>query len=283
MADKIEKLMRSAIQHGPHNSRIYLLKLDSRDLPEIIPALDDLATAKNYGKIIAKIPQKYASFFIDTGYIQEAIIPEFFNDGQGVLFLAKFIEPDRFKEQNALGDAGRMRRIEALIKQPLPQAGVTDNRGSASHRVQKCVPHDAAEMSRLFRQVFRTYPFPIFEPSYLIHSMASHSLYFCIRHEGCIAAIAAAETDPDNQNVEMTDFAVLPHLRGQRCGQALLMKMEDAMRRQNKHIAFTIARTRSIGINKLFKKKGYAYAGLLANNTNIGGGIESMTVWFRKL
>ncbi len=122
-----------------------------------------------------------------------------------------------------------------------------------------------------------------FEPSYLIHSMATHSLYFCIRHEGRIAAIAAAETDPGNQSVEMTDFAVLPPWRGQRCGQALLIEMEDAMRRQNKHIAFTIARTRSFGINKLFKKKGYAYAGLLRNNTNIAGGIESMTVWFRKL
>ena len=275
--------MRSAIQHGPHNSRIYLLKLHSQDLPEIIPALDDLATAKNYGKIIAKIPQNHASFFIDAGYLQEALIPDFFNNGQGVLFLSKFIEPERFKEQNTLRDADQMRRIEALIRQPLTQAGVTDHRGLASHRVQKCVPHDAVEMSRLFCQVFKTYPFPIFEPSYLIHSMDAHSLYFCIRHHGRIVAIAAAETDPDNHSVEMTDFAVLPAWRDHGCGLALLIKMEETMRQRYKRIAFTIARTRSLGINKMFKKQGYTYAGLLRNNTNISGGIESMTVWFRKL
>ncbi|MDM8540600.1 putative beta-lysine N-acetyltransferase [Desulfococcaceae bacterium HSG9] len=283
MVDKIEKLKRSTIQHGPHNSRIYLMKLHSSDLPDIIPALDDLAAGRNYGKILSKVPEDFASFFLDAGYIQEAIIPEFFNNGQGALFLSKFIAPERFKEQNALRDADQMHRIEALISQPLTKIGVSDNRPILSHQVQKCVPHDAVEMSRLFRQVFKTYPFPIFEPSYLIHSMDVHSLYFCIRHEDRIVAIAAAETDPDNHSVEMTDFAVLPAWRGHSCGLALLIKMEETMRQLHKRIAFTIARTHSLGINKMFKKQGYTYAGLLRNNTNISGGIESMTVWFRKL
>ena len=283
MADKIKKLMRSTIQHGTHNSRIYLLKLHSPDLPEIIPALNDLAISNQYGKILAKIPESFVSFFLDAGYLREAIIPDFFTNGQGVWFLSKFIDSERFKEQNALRDAGQMRRIEALISQPLTKIGVTDNRPILSHQVQKCVPHDAVEMSRLFCQVFKTYPFPIFEPSYLIHSMAAHSLYFCIRHHGRIVAIAAAETDPDNHSVEMTDFAVLPAWRDHGCGLALLIKMEETMRQRYKRIAFTIARTRSLGINKMFKKQGYTYAGLLRNNTNISGGIESMTVWFRKL
>ncbi len=269
--------MGSTIQHGPHNNRIYLLKLHPKDLPVIIPTLDELASANNYGKILAKIPETFASFFIDAGYLREAFIPGFFNNGQGMLFLSKFITPERFKEKNF----EQMRRIEALISQPLSETGVTDHR--LTHRVRKCVPHDAVEMSRLFRQVFKTYPFPIFEPSYLIHQMATHSHYFYIRHEGRIVAVAAAETDSGNQGVEMTDFAVLPSWRGQGCGLALLVKMEDAMRKLPKHIAFTIARTRSIGINKLFKSQKYTYAGLLTNNTNIAGGIESMTVWYRNL
>jgi len=146
MVDKIEKLMRSTIQHGPHNSRIYLLKLHSPDLPEIIPALDDLATAKNYGKILSKVPEDFASFFLDAGYIREAIIPEFFNDGQGVLFLSKYIVPERFEEQSVFRDAGQMGRIEALIRQPLTANDVTDH--CLPHAVQKCSSRDAEEISR---------------------------------------------------------------------------------------------------------------------------------------
>ena len=47
--------------------------------------------------------------------------------------------------------------------------------------------------------------------------------------------------------------------------------------------AFTIARAASPGMNAVFRKHGYRYAGLLRNNTQIGGRLESMTVWYKPL
>ncbi len=277
MTDKIEKLLNSTIQHGPLNDRIYLLHLDERDAPDIIPALENLAKANHYTKILTKMPVNLGSFFIQRGYIQEARIPDFFNDGQALVFLSKFMTAERFQEQNP----EQIRQVNALAQDNLKASHAAGrNRG---HDVQACTPEDAVALSRLFAQVFQTYPFPVFEPAYLIQMMAEHTLYLCIRHQGRMIAAAAAESDAHHPGVEMTDFAVLPAWRGQGCASALLAKMETAMKRRGKRVSFTIARTRSLGINRLFKGHGHRFAGVLTNNTNIAGGIESMTVWFRKL
>lgn len=45
--------------------------------------------------------------------------------------------------------------------------------------------------------------------------------------------------------------------------------------------AYTIAR--AYGINITFAKSGYEYGGMLINNTQIAGGIESMNVWYKSL
>jgi RimJ/RimL family protein N-acetyltransferase len=47
--------------------------------------------------------------------------------------------------------------------------------------------------------------------------------------------------------------------------------------------AYTIARADSIGMNRVFEKCGYAHAGCLVNNTQIGGRIRSMNVWYKHL
>jgi len=63
MYDNIEKFQKTTIQHGPHNSRIYLMKLYEADAPDIIQAMDKLAQEKGYGKILVKVPGALNSFF----------------------------------------------------------------------------------------------------------------------------------------------------------------------------------------------------------------------------
>jgi hypothetical protein len=47
--------------------------------------------------------------------------------------------------------------------------------------------------------------------------------------------------------------------------------------------AYTIARAASPGMNAVFQNSGYNYAGLLKNNSQICGSIQSMTVWYKHL
>ena len=150
-------------------------------------------------------------------------------------------------------------------------------------RVEKCRPEDAQEMSQVFKEVVESYPFPIFDPQYLIDSIHRHAAYFCIRKDRRIVALAAAEIDPVNQAAEMTDFATLSEYRRQGMAGCLLNAMGAEMQQQGMQTAFSIARSLSAGMNITFAKNGYHYGGTLGNNTYIAGRIESMNIWYKRL
>ena len=138
-------------------------------------------------------------------------------------------------------------------------------------------------MSVIYRKVFKSYPFPIQKPTYLKRMMQEGVLYFCIRIEGRIAAIAAAEIDMVNQTAEMTDFATSPKFRGMGFAGMLLRHMDQQTGKLGIKTAYTIARAASHGMNSVFNNSGYNYAGLLENNSQICGRIQSMTVWYKHL
>ncbi len=69
MNDLITNIGKSIIHHGKYNDRIYLMKLDSEDIPDIIYDLEKLASSEDYSKIIAKVPAFAKDIFMGNGYI----------------------------------------------------------------------------------------------------------------------------------------------------------------------------------------------------------------------
>lgn len=276
MPDVIEKLNHSIVQHGPINGRVYLMKLDERDMPSIVPALEHLARDKGYEKIFVKAPARHKDRFAQAGYDQEAIIPHYFKGREDAVFMAKYFSPNR-RQVNDRQDIIEVLSV-AQRYEPTRSPNTDDRFG-----VQICQPNDAAEMSRLYKTVFKTYPFPVFDPHYLIESINSHVTYFCIRRDNRIVALAAAEMDPDNLAAEMTDFATLSEHRRQGMANCLLQAMDTEMTQQGLQTAYSIARSLSAGMNITFVKNGYQYGGTLGNNTHIGGRIESMNIWYKNL
>jgi beta-lysine N6-acetyltransferase len=63
----------------------------------------------------------------------------------------------------------------------------------------------------------------------------------------------------------------------------LLNRLEDEALKRGVKTAYTIARVDSYGMNRVFVKLGYRYAGCLINNTQIGGRIRSMYVRYKRL
>jgi len=59
--------------------------------------------------------------------------------------------------------------------------------------------------------------------------------------------------------------------------------MEEVVKEEGFKTAYTIARSKSTGMNITFARAGYGYQGKLINNTNISSGIESMNVWSKAL
>jgi len=210
MTDLIEKIGRSIVQHGPYNRRAYLMKLYDQDVIHILSVLDCLAHDNHYEKILAKVPSESKAVFERQGYIQEAVIPGYFNSRKHAFFMCKYLSSDR----RQIADRQQIQDILSLAQQ---QGQLSLNKKTTRPlNTRNCGPEDADEMSRVFKSVFKTYPFPIFDADYLATVMKNkQAMYFCMENDRQIHAIAGSEIDPDNKGVEMTDFGTRPEYRGQ--------------------------------------------------------------------
>jgi beta-lysine N6-acetyltransferase len=276
MPDVIEHIHGSVVQHGNFNNRVYLMQLNPDALHHIVPALDTLAEEKGYAKIIAKIPADAWRPFQAAGYRQEALIPAFFGGRSDALFVAKYISPER-------ACVGQSEPTNSSLKVIQSETIVHGKTADFVGDLTTCIPADADEMSALYGRMFKSYPFPIQDAAYLKRSMATGVAYFGIRARGCLVSLAAAEIDRHHQTVEMTDFATLPEWRKKGMAGYLLTHMEEQSSQMRIKTTYSIARAGSAGMNRVFQKSGYRYAGFLKNNTQISGRIESMIVWYKRL
>jgi SSS family solute:Na+ symporter len=268
----------SQIQHGKYNDRIYLMKLDPTDLPELVERLDELCRAKAYSKIFAKVPASNSKPFLAAGYRQEASVPGFFSGEEDGLFLAYYADEARMHDPRAAKVRDVLAAAESKRVETPPAPVPPPDIDFAPARQE-----DLAELAKVFAAVFPSYPFPIHDPAFLRESMAGDTRYYCARRNGDLIAVSSAEMDPAAANVEMTDFATLPAARGGGVATHLLALMERDTARLGLRTAYTIARSLSFGMNITFAKRGYRYGGTLINNTNISGQVESMNVWYRPL
>jgi beta-lysine N6-acetyltransferase len=275
--DTTEYIGKSLIQHGPGSSRIYLMKLHADDIPHIIGQLDSLAALKNYGKVFVKIRKRHQPIFKKAAYIQEAYVPGFFKGEEGGCFLGKYFSVER----KAVADKKAIKNIIRMAESKTRPATLTHF--DSTINVQRANEKDSGALSDFYRQVFTSYPFPIFKKQYIQKTMAENIEYYFVRQKRRIIAAGSAEVDKENLNAEMTDFATLPEFRGQGLAQGILTFMENDMRAHGVCCLYTIARALSFGINITFSKKGYNFAGTLFNNTHIAGSVESMNVWYRHL
>ncbi len=277
MSDRIVKIGKSIIQHGKENDRIYLMKTCKEDIQKIIPKLDELARIHGYTKIFVKVPSYAKESFIKHSYQTEARVPKFYNGLQDAIFMAKYLSENRKtkKEKKTIKDVLET----ALSKDTMKNMFSLDKR----YHYRKATPEDSDEMSKVYEQVFDTYPFPIHDPSFIRQTMKENVDYFGIWHKDKIVALASCEMDLKGYNVEMTDFATLPNYRGNKFALYLLNKMEQAMKRKGIKTAYTIARAVSYGMNSTFSKLGYTFSGTLIKNTNISGSLETMNVWYKPI
>jgi len=267
----------SVIQHGKLSDRVYLMKMHDSDFPGIVTIIDNLAIEQNYSKVFCKVPWWAVPAFFSYGYITEAIIPEFYNNKDDVFFVSKFLAADRMRNSEN-------EQFEQLSKMYKGYEGkLFSDKLPESFSLNKLDTSDAEDISNVFRQVFESYPFPVFQPEYIKETMHKHIQYYGVKINGKLAAIASAETDTQSGNAEMTDFATLPEYRGNKLSLHLLSAMEKEMKTQGIETLYTIARLHSPAMNNTFLKLHYKYSGTLVKNTNIAGKLESMNVYYKHI
>lgn len=275
--DQITHIGNSLIQHGKISDRIYLIDLDEADAPDMPKTLDRIASQENYGKIFVKVPERFRAFFDDDGYETEASVPGLYNGKETGYFMGKFLNEKRAVKYNAS-------LIDNVLKKAQAKETLTNEQYDAGpYSIRLCKAEDAVSMATLYKDVFLNYPFPIDDPEYIVSTMNDNISYFGVWFEDELVAISSAEQYAKHRFVEMTDFATMPAHQGQGLASMLLTVMEQAMRDKGLITSYTSARASSYGINGIFAKIGYKYAGTLLNNTCISGHIEHMNIWYKKL
>jgi putative beta-lysine N-acetyltransferase len=277
--DKIEYFNKSIIQHGKYNDRVYVLKLSEEDFPDILDYIDKLTDNYSYSKIIIKSPRWAYKELIENGYEKEGLIPNFFNGNTDCYFLCKYINESRRNTNLS---------IKRQINEVLEKADSKKNQqyhmfSKFSDKIKKLDEEDIYNLISLYKNVFTTYPFPIFDKKFIKKTMKDSTLYYGIYIGDKIVSASSSEIDYENYNAELTDFATLKEYRGNNLSYFLLKKMECDIRKLMIKTAYTIARSLSYGMNITFSKMNYEYGGTLYNNTCISGEIENMNIYYKSL
>jgi len=271
--DEIIHLGNSVIQHGPSNDRVYLMKLDPSDMPDIAHKIYELGRQNGYTKLFAKVPTNATAHFAALGFVNEARVPFMHKGENDGYFMSKYLDQSRAIPTNS-------ERISEVLDEANRKAE------SPQQRVNRCKTvrlrlDNVDDLAKLYATVFETYPFPLHDPSFLRESMIADTAFFGILSDDKLVAAASMEMDKDWHCAEMTDFATLPEYRGQGSAGILLATMEQAAVDLPICTLYTIARAESFGMNIVFSRADYAFGGTLHNNTQIAGKLESMNVWHK--
>ena len=222
-------------------------------------------------KIIIKCRKPELTFFELIGYHQEAFVKGYFK-GEDMFFLVKYFTKAR---SNNVAQVEENKIIESILKEPLPSS-LPDISG-----VELATEQDADELTQLYAATFKVYPTPIGEPGYVLKTMEEGTIYVLIRENGKVVSAASAEVVHLLSNAELTDCATLPETQGKGHMKKLLFKLEEILKAKDIHCLYTIARSGSHSMNKVFYQLHYTFGGMMINNCYIYSGLEDMNVWYK--
>ena len=267
---------------SPFNKRVRLIDYNGSNVEKVADQLGELARSHDFAtKVFAKVRMRDLDIFKERGFRKEAVIKGYYN-GYDAAIVADYFDESRkiTPEQIQKKEQEIEKRLEDL------EIFYPDNRILPDGYTIKQPETDKEfnELAELYREVFKSYPFPILEPQYLKKTAKTHVIYAIIYdNNNQLVASASAETDPDHNNSEMTDFATLPSQRGKGLATALLKYLEKEVSERGITNLYSIARSRSFGMNYVLKKAGYERTGKLINNCYICNDFENMTVWCKTL
>ncbi len=245
---------------------------DGQDLGE---ALKLSAEEADRGRIVVLAPAELASGLERADFEREALIPGFYEGEQDCAVLGYTLDQERAES----GFAAEVARVDALIQQG-PQRPA---RRRPAVETERATPEDAEHIAELIAETFTQYPTPSGVPGYIEGAIEEGVPFRVVREDDELIACASADLIRGAKTAELTDCATRPSCRGRGLMQAILTDLMGDLRDLGYPTAFTLARARVPGVNLAFQRLGFGYRGRMTRSCRIGGGLEDMNVWSRRL
>jgi len=258
----------------PMNSRLKIMDFPKMTA-EVLEDIKGYAAQMNFGKILCNCRIEALGSFIQSGFTEEGHIDGFFN-GDTAYCVSYFINGDReIPVQEEVKDK--------IIAHCQASERVTGPSIQDRILIRDAEERDIPRMIGLFKEIFETYPSPVFDADYLRNSMQTKTMFKVAIMDGEILSIASADMDLKNNNAEITDCATKPIHRGKGLLTYLIAQLEESLRQKEFKTLYSLSRAIEPGINKALWKMHYEYSGRLVNNCDICGGFEDMNIWVKRL
>jgi putative beta-lysine N-acetyltransferase len=231
------------------------------------------ARERDRGRVVLLAPATLRAELEAAGLRTEALMPGFYNGRGDCVVAGLALDPARARP----GDAVAVGQVERLIQQPptpRQRTPVPTLRASSG---------DAGAIAALIAETFEHYPTPSGVPGYIAEQINSGVPFRIVRRGGEVVACASADLVRPARTAELTDCATRPDQRGQGLMQFILADLMRDLRRMDYPTAFTLARAGVAGVNLAFQRLGFQYRGRMLQSCRIGGGMEDMNVWSRRL
>ena len=262
------------VQCDYYNQRMKILNYQEIS-PQVFKEISNYARAEGVEKILVNCPKINVGNFLYAGFLMEGVISGYYK-GTDAYCLAYYIDPLRKVSTKEL-EAKKVLDIIAINnsskKQPV----------NLKKEIRKAEKKDIKQIIDLYKDIFITYPTPIFERAYIEQLISGDNLFKVAIVDNKVVSTASAEVDWLNFNAEITDCATASNYTGQGLLTELIVELEKELESKAVKSLYSLCRATEIGINKSLKNLDYQYKGCLINNCNIAGDFEDMNVWSKYL
>ncbi|MBL7848678.1 MAG: putative beta-lysine N-acetyltransferase [Cyclobacteriaceae bacterium] len=222
-------------------------------------------------KLILKVRPQDVAFFKSKGFEQEAFIAGYFS-GIDMYFMVRYLSSERSHSPREADEAAIIRAVLLTPSSSFPATLIP---------VKFAELADAENLASLYREAFRIYPTPVYDPAHVRKTMEEGTVYAFVREGDKVISAASAEINVKYKNAELTDCATAEGHEGKGYMRALLLALEENLKGRGITCCYTIARSASFGMNKVFHQLGYTFGGRMTQNCMIYSGMEDMNVWHK--
>lgn len=263
------------IYTDPYNQRIRIDDLRG-NLVEAIAKAEDLAKDQQAEKLIVKGRKEQFAPLLEKGFLCEGMIDQYFL-GSDAYFFCKYFSSERKRSEFDIKEDEIVKNVQLLERY------IESISPPKEYELKLIQKGDAPKLALLYKEVFKVYPTPLHDPTYICKTIDEGTIYYAFTCGDKIVSAASAEVNNMYKNAELTDCATLPEHRKYGLMKILLEKLEQQLLEQGIYCSYSLARALSFGMNAALHQLGYDYRGRLINNCNIFDKIEDMNVWVKDL
>jgi putative beta-lysine N-acetyltransferase len=261
------------VRNDGYSDRIRCDHPDCADGATLGAALIAAAREHARGRVMILAPARLRAGLESAGLQYEATMPGYYCGEADCVTLTYPLDPVRATSSNEQAVA----QVDRLVAEK-PPAKPRERLATVRATVD-----DAEDLARLIAATFEHYPTPSGVPAYIAKLIEEGVPFRFVRKRGEMVACASADLVREAKTAELTDCSTRPDQRGGGFMQFILADLMDDMRAMGYPTAFTLARACIPGVNLAFQRLGFVFNGRMARSCRIGGGIEDMNVWSRRL